>query len=82
MILVVFCGRLQGLFRWLAVIKKWKINENLMDLITNNKSIREQCFVKRQPESKQELEQMIRAMVVQDSDCIRYGGKNAEIQHQ
>lgn len=36
----------------------------------------EQCFVKKQPETPEELNHMINAMASQELTCIRYCGKN------
>lgn len=38
-----------------------------------------QCFVARQPDTPDEIKRMIRAMSVQELDCIRYCGADPEI---
>jgi hypothetical protein len=40
----------------------------------------EQCWVKKQPQSNQEIAAMIQTMATQEFDCIRYAGSNPEIQ--
>jgi hypothetical protein len=37
------------------------------------------CYVKRQPGTKQEVNQMLRAVGASEVECIRYGGKDHEI---
>ncbi|MBX3242960.1 MAG: ferredoxin [Acidobacteria bacterium] len=37
------------------------------------------CFVKRQPETKDELNKMLRALYGAELECIRYGGSDPEV---
>ena len=48
----------------------------------NSKMTNEHCFVKKQPESIQELEKMMNAMAVQELICIRYCGKDRKIKEK
>ena len=48
-------------------------------LTKNGKRTQEQCFVKKQPETGEELNQMINVMATQDLDCIRYSGSDQNI---
>jgi hypothetical protein len=38
-----------------------------------------QCYVKKQPETKEELEQMVNTIACAELACIRYCGKNSSI---
>lgn len=40
------------------------------------------CFVCRQPENEQELDDMLRAMVFSEMQCIRYRGNEAGVMHK
>ena len=44
--------------------------------------INDQCFVKKQPNTDLELKQVINAMAAQDTLCIRYCGKDKDIQNE
>ncbi len=48
----------------------------------NGKSTHYQCFVKKQPETDKELEQMINVIAISEMGCIRYCGDNSEIKRQ
>ena len=37
------------------------------------------CFVKRQPETTDEVDRMVRAMITSEVGCIRYGGVDAAV---
>jgi hypothetical protein len=45
----------------------------------NGKVTHEQCFVKKQPTTLVELNQIINTMAVQDTGCIKYCGRDQEI---
>ncbi|MBO9703180.1 MAG: ferredoxin [Sporocytophaga sp.] len=42
----------------------------------------DQCFVKKQPDSPNELNQMINAMAAQEIICIRYSGNDINIKNR
>ncbi|HEX8529337.1 MAG TPA: hypothetical protein VF646_04920, partial [Cytophagales bacterium] len=46
---------------------------------SNGKATHEQCFVKKQPETGEELNQMINAIAAQELICIRYSGSDRNI---
>lgn len=48
----------------------------------NWKATHEQCFVKKQPETGEELNQMINAMAAQELICIRYCGSDQKIKER
>jgi hypothetical protein len=48
----------------------------------NWKATHEQCFVKKQPETEEELGQMINAMGAQELICIRYSGNDRKIKER
>jgi hypothetical protein len=48
----------------------------------NGKRTHDQCFVKQQPQTPEQLDQMIDAMAVQEQGCIRYCGTDKRIQEQ
>jgi hypothetical protein len=48
----------------------------------NQQRTHDQCFVIKQPENGQELQQMLNAMAAQELICIRYCGHDQSIMHR